>query len=242
MRSLKYGLPLVVISGLGLWFYKTTNLSTSSSTTQVETEEAKSAQTKNLTRDVASLKPSPDPLPTSHSVVLATTNLEKKSAILTAEQASTLTKFKVIHNKVFLSDADKEMKKQIFKDSALLKNLHALLVDPTVAPMGSDLYVQRMQAVDLLIDASVDGKSAEATATILSIIEDKQVEDLKLSAESRQGLAEVKAEFLYTWTAKMPSQVDAVQHAIAGPVTAKIWQNVQATQEQNRIESSTLNR
>jgi hypothetical protein len=242
MRALKYGLPVIVISGLGLWFYKTTNLSASSATVQTDVEKTKSTSNENVNRDVASLKPSPDPLPSSHTAVLATTASEKKTDILTTEQVTTLKNFKVIHGKVFLSDKDKEMKKQIFADAALLKNLQALLVDPMVAPMGSDLYVQRMQAIDLLIDASVDGKSAEATAAILSIIEDKQVEDLKLSVESRQGLAEVKAEFLYTWTAKMPNQVDAVQHAIAGPVTAKIWQNAQAAQEQNRIESSTLNR
>lgn len=224
MRLLKYALPVVVL--LGLWLAKTTNLISFSNPQASEKQQA--PEEKNIQRSVAAVPMAKTEVtPTS---VLVKDEVKKVEPILTSEQIATLKQYQAISKKVFKSAAEQQQKKNILENNQLIKSVQALL-------LTSGNSEERDLALDLLIEASING-STEATETVLNIIQDKQIEDEKIPLSERQSLAEVKAELLYNWTAKMPAQVETVNRIIPGPVTAKIWSNAQAMQQQNRTESA----
>lgn len=237
MRSLKYAAILLPVCAVGLWSFKITNQTLVIATTDAaKTSSLDFNTSKRNDRKITSI--SNESATAIPATPISQTLVTKK--ILTESQTKLLKQFQGIKSKVFLSEQEKQMKKTVLSDLELIKNLKILLLQPVLTVTGSEEYVERNLAVDLLIESSTEGKSAEATEAVFAIIQDKQIEDETISEQERQSMAEVKAELLYTWTAKMPSQIEKVNALIPGPVTAKIWANAQAFQEQNRLESDTF--
>lgn len=232
-----------IVCLLGLWSIKTTNLfSRHGDDANLTAKDAlKKSKVISKSREVAAVQPAEDPtnkaLALSGEAKVGGPNELPKVKILSDEQAEHLKAYEKIKAKVFTSDQEKSLRKRLLTDSGLLKNLKALIIDAPASAQGSDEYTQKTLALDLLIEAS-EANSAEASRALIEIIQDKKIEDEKLPLSERQAMAELKADLLYNWTAKVPSQAGNVNAAIPGPVTAQIWKNAQQAQEQNRIESA----
>lgn len=230
MKIIKYILLTLAFIG-GLWFLRPHSSTAPAFKYKVETKVA------TLTNERE--------IPPASSQVNQPTSIDKikisEISLLTTDNLKDMNQYQKIKAKVFLTETEKRARLQIISNVVLIQNLKNYLLTPKAAEVGSWDYQQHILAIDLLIESSVDGHSSEATAAVLSIIEDKQIEDVNLSNLQRQSLAEVKADLLYIWTAKRPDQIQIVDRSIPGPVTATIWANAKVAQEQNRLESLTAN-
>ena len=92
--------------------------------------------------------------------------------------------------------------------------------------------------VDALLAALADGDQQTAQQVITDVIKDGQVEDSNLPMQVRQRLAGVKAELLYQATSLQPERFVGIETQLPGPVSQKIWINVQSNQQRNLAESS----
>ncbi|MFZ3231203.1 MAG: hypothetical protein WA160_13430 [Pseudobdellovibrio sp.] len=230
MKILKV-MPLTILT-LSLWSIKTTDLPLLSKNKEVVTiNKLISTEVLNTrNRNIASIPQA------------AAQNSKINHKFLTESEIQDLANYESIKNKVFLTDDEKQIRKGYFSNINLIKDLQNVLLYSKSIEIGSDLYNQKNIALDLLIEASIDTNSAEATAALFSIIEDKQIEDESLPLPDRQAMADIKAEILYSWTAKSTTnETEKISNLIPGPITAKIWTNVQNAQEQNRLESADTN-
>jgi hypothetical protein len=109
------------------------------------------------------------------------------------------------------------------------------------AKMG-DQFSQQMEkdqdsAVDFLLAALKDGDKTFAETTIINIIKDGQVEDGALAMDQREMLAGLKGELLFHGSSISPQGFQNITSVLPGPVSLRIWQNVQARQSQYAEES-----
>ncbi len=151
------------------------------------------------------------------------------------ENKTELASFKTLKQKVFLTEEEKEQRKQFIQDRALLENLKNLFKYP--APY-QDLEAQQNVAVDLLLEAIKSGDAETARRVFTDVIADATIENNQLSQDQRQNLAGVKAEVLYQWSSLEPDRAREMQQSLPGPVSQKIWKNVVTQQDLNRAESA----
>jgi len=158
------------------------------------------------------------------------------TALKSFENKNELAEFKTLKQKVFLTDNEKDQKKNFLRDRHLLESVKNLF--KYQAPY-QDLEDQQDIAVDLLLEAIKSGGDADtARAVFKELIADSTIEDGKLSPAQRQNLAGVKAEVLYQWSALEPDRAQEIQNTLPGPVSIKIWKNVKAQQQNNEAESA----
>lgn len=143
-----------------------------------------------------------------------------------------LNTYVFLHQKIFLTDAEKAERAQLLRHADLLRALGARLREPTRSP---EVMNEQDTAIDLLIEAVRVGDKNVAAEVLRDVVRDGQVEDAKLERPAREQLAGLKAEVLYQWSAVSPES-DLVS-LLPGPVSKKIWANVLAMQESNRAES-----
>lgn len=151
------------------------------------------------------------------------------------ENKTELSEFKILKQKVFLTEEEKQLRQNFLKNRALLENLKGLFKYPTAF---QDLESQQNVAVDLLLEAIKSGDAETARSVLRELIADPTIEDKQLSPVQRQNLAGVKAEVLYQWSSLEPDRAGEMQKVLPGPVSQKIWKNVLTQQDLNRAESA----
>jgi hypothetical protein len=151
------------------------------------------------------------------------------------ENKSELEAFKILKQKVFLTEEEKVQRQELVRDRALLENLKNLFKYPTPY---LELEAQQNMAVDLLLEAIKSGDAETARRVLKEVIADATIENNQLSQSQRQNLAGVKAEVLYQWSSLEPDRAHEMQQSLPGPVSQKIWKNVVTQQDLNRAESA----
>jgi hypothetical protein len=149
--------------------------------------------------------------------------------------APELNRYIVIKNKVFMNDEEKALRKSFLQNNEMLSALGEFLKTP--AAETKTLEAERNAATDLLLEAVKAGPNAAAEAALQGVIADGAVENPQLDQKARQSLAGIKAEVLYHWSAINPDKAPEMKSWLPGPVSAKIWQNVEHAQAQNVAES-----
>jgi len=146
-----------------------------------------------------------------------------------------LTVYLDLQTKVFLSDSEKREKADLLRNAALIRALGARLQQ---ASRSHEVMREQDAAIDLLLEALKDGDTQAASEVLREVIQDSQVEDLKLDKGSREQLAGLKAEVLYQWSATNPQIASNLQSWLPGPVSKKIWDNVLRMQQSNEAEGA----
>lgn len=160
---------------------------------------------------------------------------EKNSVLKPFESKTELAEFKILKQKVFLTEEEKAQRKIFLQDRALLENLKSLFKYPA---QYQDLENQQNVAVDLLLEAIKSGDADTARAVFKELIADPTIENKQLTPSQRQNLAGVKAEVLYQWSSLEPDRASEMQSALPGPVSQKIWKNIERQQQNNEAESA----
>jgi hypothetical protein len=190
---------------------------------------------KTVESDAKKADSSTDPTESTASATAAKSEEAQQTASKPFENKVELDSFKILKQKVFLTEEEKEQRKQFVQDRTLLENLKNLFKYPTVY---QDLEAQQNVAVDLLLEAVKSGDAETARRVLKEVIADATIENNQLSQEQRQNLAGVKAEVLYQWSSLEPDRAREMQQSLPGPVSQKIWKNVVTQQDLNRAESA----
>lgn len=160
---------------------------------------------------------------------------EGPSELKPFENKTELAEFKILKQKVFLTEEEKAQRKDFLQDRILLENLRSLFKYPA---QYQDLEEQQNVAVDLLLEAIKSGDADTARAVFKELIADPTIENKQLTPSQRQNLAGVKAEVLYQWSSLEPDRASEMQSALPGPVSQKIWKNIESQQQNNEAESA----
>lgn len=164
------------------------------------------------------------------------TNAESIRPREVVELSKHLVQIKLIQKKVFKNDAELNVVESFINSRPRLQSLAALLTNRDVLlDMNS---ADHSNAVDVLIAASQSGNTQYAEELILEIIRDGKIENENENQTVRQNLAGIKAELMYH-AVRIDNRT--VQNSISGPVTQKIWDNVQQAQADN-VTASQLER
>ena len=164
------------------------------------------------------------------------TNAESIRPREVVELSKHLVQIKLIQKKVFKNDAELNLVESFINSRPRLQSLAALLTrrEELIETNSAD----HSNAVDVLIAASQSGDSQYAEELILEIIRDGKIENENEHPTVRQSLAGIKAELMYH-AVRIDNRT--VQNSISGPVTQKIWDNVQQAQADN-VTASQLER
>ena len=152
----------------------------------------------------------------------------------TYEYTEELKTYNRLNMKPFLSQAEEQELESLIAHGGLLKTLDQVLLKPAWSEQG---VLMQDVAIDLLLTAARGPNAASAAAALRSVIEDRQVEDASVDVKTREQLAGLKAEVLYLWSAQSPEMAASIQSWLPGPVSLKIWSNVQRMQRANQEES-----
>ena len=146
-----------------------------------------------------------------------------------------INEYSKLKEKVILTDGEIAQKKRLVQDADLIASLADFLKMPTEAPDESGQY----DAIDLLFEARKASSVKEVAETVLrSLVEDPVVEDPDMDRETREDMAGLKAEVLFQWTSVDPAKALEVERLLPGPVSRRIWENVQEEQRMNLQESA----
>lgn len=144
-----------------------------------------------------------------------------------------LATFQDLQGKVFLSSEEKEVRKALLSHILLIRALGDRLLVPAAS---ASLVLEQELAVDLLLAALEEGDAESAREVLKTVVLDAQVEDPALSEEVRTQLAGAKAEVLYHWSALDPRAAIQIPDWLPGPVSQKIWANIERRQQANLAE------
>ncbi len=148
-----------------------------------------------------------------------------------------LQQLKAIKAKVFRNAFEENTVKEFIQSPEKLQSLVLFLTDTKSLSLTSVEIHQ--SAVDTLLEAAKSADHIIAEELILSVIQDKQVEDPGANKFMRETLAGIKAELMYS-AAFIEKQT--VQNSIPGPITQKIWDNVQQAHADNVTASENERR
>ncbi len=143
-----------------------------------------------------------------------------------------LKQLRLIKTKVFRSEAEETTMKAFIKNPDNLQSLISLLTDTTSLQATSQ--AEHQAAVDILLEAAKTGNAKFAEESILAVIGDRQVEDQNNTKAVRELHAGIKAELMYG-AAFIDQQT--IQNYVPGPVSQRIWDNVQAAHAENVTDS-----
>lgn len=148
----------------------------------------------------------------------------------------TIEEFKTLQAKVFKTDQDRAQIKKVTQNSAYLYELSEYLRN--VASVKNPEFRENQNiAIDILVEALKEGDSEAAKAALFEIIKDPQIENASLDMSVRESLAGVKADVLYQGSALKPELFTQVESILPGPVSQKIWKNIQQKQAENFADS-----
>ncbi len=164
-------------------------------------------------------------------------NLEKiVSPGLAPEVLENLQFFQELTLKPLLSAEEERRKKELLWDRELIQSLGRALVDPKTLAKSSFEATQN-SALDLLIAALQEGDQESSLQAIQSVIRDGQVESSQLPIALREMMAGIKGELMFQAVPLAPQAFSDLTSTLPGPVSLKIWQNVQIQHQQNIRES-----
>ena len=150
------------------------------------------------------------------------------------EYQAELDSYLMLKALIFPNDEQKNERKQIVNNSRLIKAIGERLVkQPLLKAEDQDI------AVDILLEALKDGDVQSAQAALLGIVADAQVENSGLAQSVREQLAGIKAEVLFHWVAAVPAESARLATVLPGPVSQRIWQNVQNAHQSNLAQSQS---
>ena len=149
--------------------------------------------------------------------------------------AKELEEYTRLKAKVIMTDDEKQEKQRLLADTGFVRGLAALLSRP--ANYESEDFDRQNRALDLLFEALSTNSKTAAAEVLRGVVEDAQLENVKLDMGSRKALAGVKAEVLYNWAAMDPDRAKDIPTWLPGPVSERIWKNVIDMHEQNAAES-----
>lgn len=163
-------------------------------------------------------------------------NLEKTSSTAFKDFAhkEELSQFSLLSQKALLLPTDQIARKDLLADENLIRSLKPLLT--TASQDKSEQQLQN-SALDLLFAALQTDSRDVAVGVLKDVVASAGVENETLPQTEREQLAGVKAEVLMALSAD-PKFQDDLTSLFPGPVTGKIWQNVQSRQESNLAESN----
>ncbi|MEZ0391979.1 MAG: hypothetical protein ACAH59_07185 [Pseudobdellovibrionaceae bacterium] len=165
-----------------------------------------------------------------------TTSAQVKKERLNPSLQAELRELQIIKAKPFPTAAEQEKKKSLLKNSEFLRSLGETLRN--VHLMQDPQYeTSENAALDFLMEALQSGDQKTALEVSKQLIQDPQVENDKLPQELREILAGIKGEILYHATSIAPSSLGPIESLLPGPVSQRIWENVQNEQRSNLAES-----
>ena len=139
-----------------------------------------------------------------------------------------LKQLRLIKAKVFRSETEEITMKAFVRNADNLQSLVSLLTDSV--SLQATTAAEHQAAVDILLEAAKGANTKLAVESILTVIGDKQVEDQSSTKTVRELHAGIKAELMYG-AAFIDRQT--IQNYVPGPVTQKIWDNVQMAHAEN---------
>lgn len=148
-----------------------------------------------------------------------------------------LQDFGLLNQKALLLPADKIVKARLMKDERFLESLEPLL---KVVPVDADTSDLQNQALDFVFEALNSEMRSVAIEVLKNVIADGSVENASVDMADRSAMAGVKAEALFNLASSEPSAKSDIESLLPGPVSKKIWENVQQRQESNLGESANL--
>ncbi len=166
------------------------------------------------------------------AVTTATPQPDQQRLLQTAALVKQLNQIYAIQKKVFKSEVELEVVKSFINSRSKLQSLVTLLTNRQSLIETSS--ADRSAAVDVLIEASKAESAQYAEELILEIIRDSKIENKNEIPSVRESLAGIKAELMYH-AVRIDNRT--VQNSVSGPVTQKIWENVQQAQADNVSES-----
>ncbi len=149
-----------------------------------------------------------------------------------------LKQFKLIQAKVFKSDTETEILKNFVSDPVVIRDLTQYLLSPAQIKQ-SNFRENQNAAIDLILESLKSSNPQSAVEAILEVAKDSQVENNLIESSVRQSLAGTKAELLYQGSALRPDLFTSVEALLPGPVSQKIWKNIQHKQFENASESES---
>jgi hypothetical protein len=189
-------------------------------------------QTARVPASEEAVKPTAGQALNNEKSAIATASTEPTVSQISVPKPEILKNFKALQVKVFRNKEDEKKWKKLISDSKYISELSAYLKDlPKLDPQ--EFKNNQNAVIDLLVEALRGGDSAAAEQAILDVIKDAQVEDEKLAQSSRELLAGVKAELLYQSSSIKPKLAGQFESLLPGPVSQKIWKNVQQQQADN---------
>jgi|GEM_PF-4994861 hypothetical protein len=144
-----------------------------------------------------------------------------------------LSRFAHIAQKALLLPADTIARTDLLKDENLIRSLTPLLT--TAAQDSSERQLQN-SAIDMLLAALQTDSRDVAVGILKDVVANAGVENDAMPQAERQQIAGVKAEVLMALSADPKFQED-ITSLFPGPVTGKIWNNIQQRQASNLAES-----
>ncbi len=149
-----------------------------------------------------------------------------------------LRRYGWLEKKVFPSDDEKLERSALVADADLLKSLGRLLERPSVT--GSPRELMQNYAVDLLMESlsqnSANGAASSATlASLQEVVKNPDIEHNHgwFDEHARKSVAGFKGEILYRWSSAQPDQAQVIAALLPGPLSQKIWANVQLMENEN---------
>lgn len=161
-----------------------------------------------------------------------------KNKILPEDQVNienvtqTLHHFKKIQSKTFKFPSEENEIQLLIKDEKKLTELANFLKSAEAINKTSNS--EHAAAVDILLEALKNGNSKLAEELILNIIHDAQIENSNIESTTRLALAGTKAELMYHSTSIDQRRIE---NSLPGPISQKIWDNVQQAQAENLATS-----
>ncbi len=173
-------------------------------------------------------------IPSGSSMLVPPSQLTKWSP----EVKERLKAFEALQMKSVMTAAEEEARLQYLQDADLIAQVGASLRSRGAQ---NDPQAEENQniAIDVLIEALKEGNEQAASDAIWDQIRDNQVEDASVPLKERKVFAGIKGEILYHATALRPDIFQDVEMDLPGPVSQKIWRNVQAQHESN-LEASQV--
>jgi len=224
--GLAAGILIIAIAG-GIFLWKGPSQSEEPQETPIPAE----SQNEEITEEDLALK-SKAALPSGTSML----NAPAKQVAWAPEVKTQLKAFQALQNKSVMTPAEEEARLNLLQDPDLIAQIGATLRS-RVAQADPQFEENQNIAIDMLIEALKEGNEQAATDAIWDQIRDGQVEDSSLPVKERQVLAGIKGELLYHATALRPDTFQDVEMDLPGPISQKIWKNVQA-QHQSNLEGS----
>jgi len=154
------------------------------------------------------------------------------------ESSADLQMLAAFQKKIFLSEEEKLQRDQLVTDPSFLLSLRSLLLSEA---KDKEKMLQQNLALDVLYEAAWDMNVATAKNVLESIVEDHRVEESDIEISELENLAGIKGEILLHWLNREPEQRAELQELLPGPVSQKIWRNVQAVQTRNESLTADAN-